>query len=681
MSSGQVSQEEVERTKQQIRGLVSEIAELSKSELGPDEYYAAFLQRIVSALAAVGGAVWTLGDGRKPQVAYQINVAESLLDQESEDAIRHRKLMELLVQGKQPQLIPPNSGDETAGNPTRQLLVVAPLGHDDQVEGLVEIFQRPEAAPATQRGYLRFLVQMCEVAADWFKNRKVKHLSDRHSLWTQADEFTRAVHETLDQRETCYTVVNEGRRLLGVDRVSLALMRGTKCVVEAISGQDTIEARSNVVVNLGKLATKVCAAGEALWYTGSSEDLPPQIEEVIHDYVDESHTRSMAILPLRRPRPRDDGPAQEREGSAPLGEILGALIIEQIESDIPQEVLNPRLELVFEHSQRALTNVIDYNSLFLMPVWRTLGKMTWVLKARTLPKTIAIVSAIATLLFLSWVIPWNFDMNAKGELQPVLRRDVFAQEEGIVRELSKNTGDEVQTGEVICRIDNPKLSTELARIRGELDSATESLASVTRMLSASGTKGPNEAADRLNLLRQQGEMRIKVDSFEKQLEIIKGQMANLEVKSPVAGRIVTWDLERQLKNRPVQPGQVLFTVANDTKGWELELFMKQSRIGHVNEYRGELKKQGEDLDVDYIVMTDPGTRHTGKVKAIDSTSFQHETEGHVVKMRVSVDKPESLVHPLPGTTVTAKVHCGRTSIGWYWLHEAWEYAESNLLFW
>jgi hypothetical protein len=109
--------------------------------------------------------------------------------------------------------------------------------------------------------------------------------------------------------------------------------------------------------------------------------------------------------------------------------------------------------------------------------------------------------------------------------------------------------------------------------------------------------------------------------------------------------------------------------------------MKQSRIGHVNAYRDQMQKNGQDLEVDYIVMTDPGTRHTGKVKAIDSTSFQHETEGHVVKMRVSVDNPESLVHPLPGTTVTAKVHCGRTSIGWYWLHEAWEYAESNLLFW
>ena len=53
-----MSQEErgdsLEKTKQQIRGLVGEIAQLSKSDLSPEEYYAAFLQRVIQALAAVG---------------------------------------------------------------------------------------------------------------------------------------------------------------------------------------------------------------------------------------------------------------------------------------------------------------------------------------------------------------------------------------------------------------------------------------------------------------------------------------------------------------------------------------------------------------------------------------------------------------------------------------------------
>ena len=52
----------IEQTKQQIRTLVNEIAQLAKSEVAPEEFHAEFLPRVVSALAAIGGAVWTFDD-------------------------------------------------------------------------------------------------------------------------------------------------------------------------------------------------------------------------------------------------------------------------------------------------------------------------------------------------------------------------------------------------------------------------------------------------------------------------------------------------------------------------------------------------------------------------------------------------------------------------------------------
>jgi hypothetical protein len=264
----QVSAETIEKTKQQIRGLVGEIAQLSKSDLGPEEFYSAFLQRVVQALAAVGGAVWVLGEGKKPQLSYQINISEKLLDIESEEAGKHYRLLDYVVSSNSGQLIPPLSGaadERMGGNPTRQLLVIHPLGHDNQVEGLLEIFQRADTQPATQRGYLQFVKQMCDLAGEWFKNRKLRDLGDRSSLWAQADQFSRQVHESLDVRETCYTIVNEGRRLLGCDRVTVAILKQGHCTVEAVSGQDTIDSRSNVVTLLGKRATRVVKSGEPLW--------------------------------------------------------------------------------------------------------------------------------------------------------------------------------------------------------------------------------------------------------------------------------------------------------------------------------------------------------------------------------------------------------------------------------
>ena len=44
----------IEQTKQQIRGLVAEIAQLAKSEIGPEDFHEQFLPKVVSALAAVG---------------------------------------------------------------------------------------------------------------------------------------------------------------------------------------------------------------------------------------------------------------------------------------------------------------------------------------------------------------------------------------------------------------------------------------------------------------------------------------------------------------------------------------------------------------------------------------------------------------------------------------------------
>ena len=57
-----VDPELVEQTKQQIRNLVREIAQITKSDVAPSEFYNAVLNRIVSALAAVGGAVWTVSE-------------------------------------------------------------------------------------------------------------------------------------------------------------------------------------------------------------------------------------------------------------------------------------------------------------------------------------------------------------------------------------------------------------------------------------------------------------------------------------------------------------------------------------------------------------------------------------------------------------------------------------------
>ena len=53
-----VDADAVRAAKQEIQGLVQEIADLSRSDVAAEEFYDALLNKVVQALAAVGGAVW-----------------------------------------------------------------------------------------------------------------------------------------------------------------------------------------------------------------------------------------------------------------------------------------------------------------------------------------------------------------------------------------------------------------------------------------------------------------------------------------------------------------------------------------------------------------------------------------------------------------------------------------------
>ncbi|MBM3999875.1 MAG: biotin/lipoyl-binding protein [Planctomycetes bacterium] len=680
-----VNSETIEQTRQQIRGLVSEIAQLSKSDLGPDEYYPALMQRILQALAAVGGAVWTVGEGRGLRMRYQINLSESLLDTDTEDAQRHMNLLRFALASRRSHLIPPLSSaekEEFGANPTRYLLVLAPITADGDPEAIIEVFQRSDSPPATQRGYERFLTQMCELAGEWLKSQKLRHFSDRHSLWAQADQFARLVHESLSLRETAYTVVNEGRRLIGADRVTLAIRRGRKCVVEAVSGQDTVESRSNVIAALNELASKVVATGETLWYEGHTDDLPPQLDRAIHRYVEESYAKTIIVMPLRRPKSvdmkvielkRHEASAERNESN----EIIGAMIIEQIETDLPRELLAPRIDLVYEHAARAMSNTVVHNSLFLMPVWRSLGKAGWVVQARNLPKTLTAIAAMLVLVVAMFVIPVDFKLAADGTLEPVDKKFVFVNVPGTVVELKVKDQQKVAKDDVIAVMENPELTVELKKIEGERSVTEQRLAAVR-----AATHVARLAEDeRHKLFGQVLELEQSLKSLDEQVVLRRRQIEDLTVVAPASGQIMlSWDVERSLLGRHVEPGQVIMAVANLQGDWELELAMPDRRVGHVNRARLDRSEGDRDLPVDYVLATDPRRQLKGELRYVDQVTRVEGEAGHVVLLRVGIAKGDLESNLRPGAKVHARVVAGRTNLGYRLFHEVIAWVQTKLLF-
>ncbi len=675
------SQETVEQTKQQIRTLINEIAEMSRTDTAAEEYYPAVLKRIVDALAAVGGAIWLLNEAGQLNLSYQINVNQSLLNHEGEDASKHSKLLSRLFMRGKSELIPANSmlgEDQQEGNPSDYLLVVAPLATGKQTTGLVEIFQRPDSAPNIQRGYLRFLEQMAGLIGEWLKGHNLQRVSDRQLMWQQADHFARLVHDNLDLRDTAFTIANEGRQLIGCDRVSVALKRGRKCKVEAISGQDTIESRSNIVSSLNNLATRVVSAGRSLWYDGSAEDLPPQLEEAIEDYVDLSHGRTIAVLPIRRPEKVIDGDVHSKETiqreDLSKREIIGALIIEQIESQVPAETLRARCDLVYEHTARALCNSMTHSELFLMPLWRFLGRAMWLFRGSALPKTTAVLALLTIVLLAMFLVKIDLDMEANGTLKPVEQNQLFAHVDGEIAEVMVDHGDVVQAGQPLVRLRNRELEIQATELRGQFDETLKQIVSLEELTNNAST----EAVERMRLFGQLREYKTRKQTIESQLLLIKEKEEQLIRRSPISGIVMDWKLREKLMARPVVTGQVLVNVANPAGEWELELLMPEKRMKYLDD---AIKKSGEPLPVDFILATNPSDNHTALLQqdAIHQRAELDPTDGPVVKLKVKLDSMERISRR-PGAVVIADVTCGRANAAFVWFHEVIEWVQANVLF-
>ena len=78
----------------------------------PEQFYEEFLNRVVSALAAVGGAVWTVSDEGGLALSYQINLPQAQLAGPEESRQRHGRLLYRALREGEALLVPPRSGAE-----------------------------------------------------------------------------------------------------------------------------------------------------------------------------------------------------------------------------------------------------------------------------------------------------------------------------------------------------------------------------------------------------------------------------------------------------------------------------------------------------------------------------------------------------------------------------------------
>ena len=674
--TGGVHPELVNQTKNQIRILVDEIRQLAHANSTVDEFMDGFTPRITTALASVGAAIWLI-DSESGTLAlkYYVNVPPVLRLNDQAAAIEHQRLLKKTLDTQQASLVQPASGgygDKPTGNPTDHLLILQPLTIDKTAVGLIEIFQRPGAGLTTQRGYVKFVSQMGDIASEFLSNQKIRSYSIERAMWNRREQFIGIIHQSLNTQDVAYAIANEGRRFLECDRVSVATGHDRQCRVDAVSGLDTVERRATQVKQLSQLASLVMQTSEPLWYSGSSANLPPKIREPLHEYVDRSHTKMLAILPLFRENNHPSELALPEK--KPIA--VGALIVEQLsDSRIAPELKN-NIETIAIHCQSALSNATEHHQIFLLPAWKMIGQFVSLFQSGRRAQTIFIIGMMAVLLIFLTCFPCTFGLGAKGSLIPTEQHEVFAKINGTMETIFvSDDGDTlVQQGQPLAQMQNSDLELAIDQINGQI-AIQEAERNSNLQLQNRNDLSQFESVEVNNNIALATKT---IEYLRRELEIRMEERQLLTVTSPATGRVVNWNAKQNLMHRPVTRGQNLMTIVNPNTEWIVELEMPERRLGHLAK---AMRDSEQPLQVTFALLSNPGTEYTGVVLDIDEKLDVHSDEGNTALVRVQFPN-EAIDSQLlrAETRVNAKVICGTRATGFVIFHEMIETVQSKIMF-
>src|SRR6516162_1702761 len=441
----------LEQTKNQIRKLMAEIADLAESDIQPAECYVEFLNRAVAAVAASGGAFWMMDGKGGLRLQYQVEFAVTGMMDGRVKTAPHDALLGCMLQATQAQNIPPSAvieGVPQAFNPTDLALIIAPLMVDKQVVGLLEILMDPTRRAAQQKSTLRFVSDLCDLAATYLKNRQMRQMMSQQRLWNQLEGFTHQIHASLDLKETAYAVVNDGKRLVGCDRLSVAMKISGRTMVEAISGQEVVEQRSNLVRELTRLCKAVIRSGEDLVYTGSTDGFAPDLRDALEMYVDESGSKVVIVTLLHKPA------EDEKEGESKEKVPFGCLVAEQIGDELAPTDMHARTEVVSRHASTALWNSQEHHKIFLKPVLKAMDSPWRTFRGRTLAKIAAVVAAVLVFVCCMAFIPCTLTIEGHGSLLPEARNKIYAPVPGVIVEVPLDHNERVHKGDVVTKLDS-----------------------------------------------------------------------------------------------------------------------------------------------------------------------------------------------------------------------------------
>ncbi|GAA4472264.1 HlyD family efflux transporter periplasmic adaptor subunit [Novipirellula rosea] len=604
--------------------MVREIALAVRSERSRAEFFGMLADRILRAMAAEGVVIWRI------ELNERIEVSEPGFAGGSDDAVAgtpkmsvvhhigeitdrsipagsiaaHDRMLLEVSDAAQPVVVPatPDASDpEVPANPTHFPAAIVPIECESASTGesyLLEVFLEQECGVATQRGYLRFVAQMADLAGEFLRSDQLRDLHRRRQRTEQVDAVIASIHGLTSREKIEARVVDAASDLFGFDRVGLCYLRNDVAQLSAVSYVNAIDFR-------GAAAKQMISTAES-FYT-------PDTYVLLE--ADDSDDKPSTPL-----QPRVVVAAEARDSLCLVGLANADSVIDcqSIANDLQR--LAKHAGLAIRH--RKSIEAIPGGQWLVSFANQSRGDRSGNWLARGF--AIAMLTLIAVVAFL----PVPMVVTTPATLRPEKIQSLFASRSATVQQIHVSHGERVQQGQALLTMHDPELEKQITTLLGRHAVLLQKQASITTAL----VDTASHRSDRSEQIQSERSLVAEeLQAIDDQLQILKRVKESLVLRATEDGVVDSWQIGRRLLGRPVVRGDKLLEVIGEDTAWLVDARVPLSRIASV---RSAL--QSESLRTAVLIDGSETPNHTAIVQQFGPSmrNVKDDTDTKAVVLRI-----------------------------------------------
>ena len=645
----------VQRARREISEIIREVTLLSRQAIPRNAFFATLLDRTVCAIAAQGAVIWDCKNGDPVAIVRTGMHTDASI--KPFGVATHSCLVLEIASRRSPAVVPPTpdaTDPNLPSNPTVFPAAMVPIldlasADDNGVLGaprfVVEVFLEDEAGVSTQRGYLRFITQLCDLASEFLRADETRLSRRRESLNQQWLQTLNRLHTLKTSAAVEAEIVDATALMFDCARVSLARMHGLSVKLTAVSHVETIDRR-------GQACRELVKQIESLEFQDRSNLVDCTIAPNSTTNIVADSDIDASLYCLAATRSVDD---QFR------------LLLQTRESKEFDSVASQSLEQWSRQAFAVLTDRTRFESIPLAKAYLALAPTALTIAPSRYRRVFALLGGVAVSVMIA-MIPVPMTVTVPATLRPKDTRTHYAPADAVIEAVEVKHGQSIAKGDTLIILRDWALdeqtTTLLARRNVISQRLQRSIASLVEVPSTQYPKSDRSSTSDEELVQQQRLLEEEIAGLDEQLELFRAASDRLTIRADRDGIVDAWQTELTAMGRPVRRGDALIRVEPVRATWMVDAKVQQSRIGIVldqfDEDPGTTAKVATIARPERVFFAKFSRRSTVIDWEANTTQADKDSKTLGVELKIessSVDKlDENWTY---GAPVTATIECGK----------------------